>query len=242
MAETKASQNSFYTPQHAQTSDVEAFSFQFNQMLSGNFFIEIVMVTAVSGTAPNLTVDVMPLVLPTDITGAALENSPVYNCPVFRLQRGNSGVIMNPVVGDIGMLAVCDKDTTLVRANRKQEIPGSARKHSKSDGIYLGGLINANPTQYVEFADSAINIVSPNQVNVTAPTAVVTASQGVTVDTPTAHFTGNVTADGDITDNSGTQSASLKALRDAYDSHTHDVAGVESGSSTVTSKITGSQV
>lgn len=241
MAATNNNQ-AFYTPQQVQTSEAEAFSFNFSQMLSGNFFTEIVRVIAVKGSAPNLTVDVMPLVLPTDITGAALENSPVYGCPVFRLQRGVSAVIMNPVVGDIGLLAVCDKDTTLVRANRKAMIPGSQRKHSKSDGVYLGGLINAEPTQYVEFADAAINIVSPRQVNVTAPVAKVTASTSVTFDTPTAHFTGNVTADGDITDNSGTQSASLKSLRDAYDAHTHPVSGVETGSATVTSQTTSNPV
>ena len=240
--------NNFYTNPNAGSSPAELSHFSFERMLSGKYFIEIVKVTAVSGTAPNLVVTVLPLVARRDASGAMISNSVVYNCPVWRLQRGTSGVIMNPVVGDIGMAAVADSDTSLVRANLVESLPGSKRRNSLSDAIYLGGLLNAEPTQYVEFADGAINIVSPSQVNVTAPVAVVTSTTSVTVDTPTATFSGNVvvdgnvTAKGDITDNSGTQSASVKALRDAYDAHTHTVSGVESGSSTVTSATTSNSV
>lgn len=77
----------------------------------------------VRGTAPNLVVDAIPLVTRTDQSGAMIQNSTIFNIPVFRLQRGTSAIIMNPVVGDIGMIAICDRDTTLVRANRKESVP-----------------------------------------------------------------------------------------------------------------------
>jgi hypothetical protein len=86
-----------------------------------------------------------------------IPNSVVYNVPVWRLQRGNSAVIMDPVVGDIGIIASCDRDNSIVRANRKQSVPGSKRTHSKTDAIYFGGVLNNQPTQYVQFADNAIN-------------------------------------------------------------------------------------
>ena len=130
---------------------------------------------------------------------------------------------MNPVVGDIGMIAVCDRDNSIARANRKQSVPGSKRTHSKSDALYLGGFLNQAPTQYVEFADDKINIVAPNGVNIT---------------TPDMYVSGNIRAGGDITDNVGTQSASLKTLRDKYDQHKHPVPGVQTGGSTVTSNTT----
>jgi hypothetical protein len=164
-----------------------------------------------------------------------IPNSVVYNVPVWRLQRGNSAVIMDPVVGDIGIIASCDRDNSIVRANRKQSVPGSKRTHSKTDAIYFGGVLNNQPTQYVQFADNAINVVSPGNVNVNCNTANITAPGGVNVTTPLMHVTGNITAGGNITDNSGTQSASLKALRDAYDAHNHPVQNVQSGSSTRTS-------
>jgi hypothetical protein len=212
-----------FTPTSAQTSDAENLSYVFKKLLSGAFFIELVQVTAIRGSAPNLVVDVIPLVTRTDPSGATIQNSEIFNVPVFRLQRGMSAVIMNPVAGDIGMIAVCDRDNSIARANRKQSVPGSKRMHSKSDALYLGGFLNQAPTQYVEFADDKINIVAPNGVNITAPDM---------------YVSGNIRAGGDITDNVGTQSASLKTLRDKYDQHKHPVPGVQTGGSTVTSNTT----
>lgn len=212
-----------FTPTSAQTSDAENLSYVFKKLLSGAFFIELVEVTAIRGIAPNLVVDVMPLVTRTDPSGATIQNSEIFNVPVFRLQRGASAIIMNPVPGDIGMIAICDRDNSIARANRKQSVPGSKRMHSKSDALYLGGFLNQTPTQYVEFADNKINIVAPNGVNIT---------------TPDMYVSGNIRAGGDITDNVGTQSASLKTLRDKYDQHKHQVQNVQSGSSTITSTST----
>lgn len=229
---------SLFTPTPAQTSDPESLKYIFQKLLSGAFFIELVQVMAVRGDAPNLVVDALPLVTRVNPAGGMIENSPVYNVPVFRLQRGGSAIIMNPVAGDIGMIAVCDRDNSIARANRKQSVPGSKRTHSKSDALYLGGFLNNQPTQFIEFADGAINITSPNPVNITCSSATVTAPGGVTMTTPTLHVTGDITAGGNITDNSGTQSASLKTLRDKYDAHKHPVANVQSGSSTINSGTT----
>lgn len=224
-----------FTPTSPQTNDAESLAFIFKKLLSGASFIDLVVVNAIRGMPPNLVVDVTPLVTQVDPTGAMIPNSIIYNIPVWRLQRGNSAVIMDPVVGDIGIIASCDRDNSIVRANRKQSVPGSKRTHSKTDAIYFGGVLNNQPTQYVQFADNAINIVSPGNVNVNCNTANITAPGGVNVTTPLMHVTGNITAGGNITDNSGTQGASLKALRDAYDAHNHPVQNVQSGSSTRTS-------
>lgn len=155
-----------FTPTSTQVNEPESLKFTFERLLSGAFFIELVKVQAVRGTAPNLVVDAIPLVTRTDQSGAMIHNSTIFNIPVFRLQRGTSAIIMNPVVDDIGMIAVCDRDTTLVRANRKESVPGSGRKHSKSDALYLGGFLNSQPTEYVEFTSSGINIKSPGTVNI----------------------------------------------------------------------------
>ncbi len=157
---------SIYTPPNAQTSDAEAFAFNFSRLLNSNFFIELVKVTAVKGTSPNITVDVLPLVTQTDPTGAMIENSVIYGCPVFRLQRGASAIIMDPVVGDIGIIAVCDQDITTARTSREPSVPGSNRRHSKADALYLGGFLNSQPTEYVQFTGSGINIKSSGTVNI----------------------------------------------------------------------------
>ncbi len=230
--------DNLFTPNSAQASDAESFSYAFERLMSGLFFIELVKVKEIRGEAPNLVVDVLPLVSRTDRTGSMIPNSKIYNIPVFRLQRGNSAIIMNPVVGDIGMIAVCDRDSSVARADFSQSVPGSSRTHSKSDALYLGGFLNGQPTQFIEFADGALNITSPNPVNITCSKATIVAPDGVEIIAPLAHFSGDIKADGNITDNAETQGASLKSLRDNYDVHRHPVAGVQAGSSTVTSNVT----
>ncbi|EOS94770.1 phage baseplate protein [Erwinia tracheiphila] len=228
-----------FKPAQSSSNDADMFAATFAKFLSANSFIKLAQVTAVRGTAPNLVVDVLPLVA--DVRSedqTIIMGTEVFNIPVWRLQRGKSAIVMDPVVGDIGVIAVCDTDTTVARKTRKESVPGSGRKHSMSDGIYFGGIINVQPTQFIEFADNALNITSPNPVNITCTTATIKAPGGVTVDAPLAHFTGNITSDGNITDNSGTQAASLKTLRDDYNAHKHPVVDVQSGSSTIISNIT----
>ncbi|HGK4675257.1 TPA: phage baseplate protein [Kluyvera georgiana] len=230
--------NNQFTPTSAQINDAESMAYAFEMLLSGCYFFEIAIVVAVRGTAPNLVVDVLPLVTKRDRSGAMIRNSTIYDLPVFRLQRGNSAIIMNPVVGDIGLIAVADRDTSLVRANLKESLPGSDRKHSKSDAHYLGGILNQEPTQYIEFADDAINITSPNPVNISCSKANVTAPDGVEMTTPLLKVSGAIQAGGDITDNAGSQSSTMKQLRENYDAHKHNVDNVQGGTSTITSNVT----
>lgn len=226
--------NNYNTPIDVGT-EADSLLSNLELFIAGKHFIEIVMVTAVYGKAPNLKVDFLPLVTRTTNTGAPIPNAQVYGASVWRLQRGSSAIIMDPVAGDIGIALYCDKDSDNARRDRISGAPNTTRCHSRIDALYLGGLLNQQPDQFIEFADSAINITSPNPVNVTCSKAAIIAPGGVTVESPNSHFTGNITADGNITDNAGSQSSSLKALRDAYNKHKHPVTGVESGESTVTS-------
>ncbi|HDQ4772016.1 TPA: phage baseplate protein [Yersinia enterocolitica] len=205
--------------------------------------MRLATVTAVRGTAPNLVVDVLPLVAEVRSSDRTIiQGSQIYNIPVWRLQRGGSAIIMDPVAGDIGIIAVCDVDISVARSARKESVPGSNRTHSQSDAIYFGGVLNGQPTQFIEFADSELNITSPNPVNISCSKANITAPDGVEMTTPLLHVTGNITAGSNITDNAGTQSASLKELRDKYNDHDHDVVNVQGGSSTITSNTTDNQV
>ncbi|CQI88894.1 bacteriophage (baseplate assembly) protein [Yersinia rohdei] len=233
--------NNPYSQSQNQSNDSDAFASSFNKLLNSNYFIRLATVTAVRGAAPNLVVDVLPLVAEVRSSDRTIiQGSQIYNIPVWRLQRGGSAIIMDPVVGDIGLIAVSDVDISVARATRKESVPGSLRTHSQSDAIYFGGVLNGQPTQFIEFADGAINITSPNPVNITCSKATVIAPDGVEFTTPLAHFSGDIKADGNITDNAGSQSASLKTLRDKYDGHKHPVTGVQTGTSTVTSNVTDS--
>lgn len=158
--------NNQFTPTGAQINDAESMAYAFEMLMSGYFFMEIAQVMEIRGEAPNLVVDVMPLLSRQNRSGSPINNSPIYDIPVWRLQRGSSAIIMDPVPGDIGLIAVCDRDTTLVRTNLKQSTAGSARRHNKADAIYMGGILNAAPTEYVQFTGSGINIKSQGTVNI----------------------------------------------------------------------------
>nr|WP_084023294.1 Gp138 family membrane-puncturing spike protein [Xenorhabdus hominickii] len=162
------------------------------QFLGRNHFITLAHVVNVRENV----VDVKPMVHAMTANGKPIEKETIYNIPIWRLQRGSSAVIMNPVIGDIGVIAICDRDISVVKATRKPAMPGSLMMHNLSDAIYLGGVLNSEPTQYVEFADNQINIVSPNKINVNAPQVEVTANISYTVNAPVITLNGAVTQGG----------------------------------------------
>lgn len=210
----------------------------FNLLLSRHAFVHLVIVQKVktqTGNQPPL-LDVLPLVTGFAADGSQVENSTVFNVPAWRLQRGASAVIMDPVEGDIGLLLCCDRDITKVKKEKKEALPASRRTHSRADGIYLGGVINSDPVQYVKFASDGIDIVSPLLVSVTAPNIEMNGSAKISLNAPVieangqltqgagsfagnATFGGNVTATGEVTGNGVNLS-------------THVHGGVESGNST----------
>ncbi len=60
---------------------------------------------------------------------------------------------MRPAKDDIASLAIfADHDISSVVATQAQANPGSRRRFSPSDALYVGGFLNQNPTQYIYFA------------------------------------------------------------------------------------------
>lgn len=199
------------------------------------------------------TVDLQPLIKRVDIDGNASSMPPIYNVPFLRLQGiGNSAIILNPKVGDIGIAIVSDRDITSVVATKQESNPGSNRQNSLSDSVYIGGILNGKPEQFIEFTDTEINIISPNNINLTAKNINInadnititgkTAINGDTSITGETDITGNLTvsgnitganvsATGDVSDSAG----KLSDLRSNYNAHKHQLSGVTAGSDTVTS-------
>lgn len=70
-------------------------------------------------------IDIRPMVMAVAGDGAPIAHGVVYNVPVWRLQGGDSAVIMPPRVGDIGFLAICDRDISGVKATRQPSMPGA---------------------------------------------------------------------------------------------------------------------
>ncbi len=172
---------------------VQPFSFQgiYNQLL---FIIRqqiakmqtatIVNVVACSndgGVSPVGTVDVQILVNQIDGQGVPTPHITMYGLPYLRMQGGANAVILDPQPGDIGIAIFASRDISTVVSTKAQANPGSYRQYDFSDGMYLGGLLNAAPIQFVQFSTSGIKVVSPTAVTVTAPSIV--ASNGGTSQT-----------------------------------------------------------
>jgi hypothetical protein len=136
-----------------------------------------------------MTVDLNPLVAQLDGLGNATPHGTIHGCPFLRLQGGRNAVIIDPAVGDIGIAVFASHDITAVMAAKGPANPGSRRRFSMADAMYLGGLLNATPERFVRITDEGVEVTSPAGVTITAPTVTIVGDLDVQ---------GEITASGDV--------------------------------------------
>lgn len=117
-------------------------------------------------------VDVTPLVNQVDAAGNPTPHVTIYGLPYLRMQGGTSAVILDPQPGDVGVAVFASRDISKVKSTKAQANPGSLRSYDFADGMYLGGMLNAVPQQYVRFGSDGITIVAPNVITLQAPSIV----------------------------------------------------------------------
>ncbi len=150
------------------------------------------------------TVDVQPLIQQLDGQGNVMSLPPLYGLPYVRLQGGANAIILDPQPGDIGLALFGDRDLSAAEQSKALSPPGSRRQHSMADGLYIGGVLNGVPSQYVQFEASGIVVNSPGKVTVIAPNVEVDASTQFKVVSPdiqlqgAVHITGAQTNDSTI--------------------------------------------
>jgi phage baseplate assembly protein gpV len=143
-------------------------------------------------------VDVQPMVNQVDGTGNPTPHETIHNLPYFRLQGGVNAIILDPVVGDIGIAVFCSRDISQVKRTKAISNPGSAGRFDWADGLYIGGFLNAVPTQYIQFSNTGIALSTPNTFTVTANNTVINSP--VTVN-GVSTLNGNVASTGTLTNN-----------------------------------------
>lgn len=114
--------------------------------------------------APFGFVDVVPMVSQVDGLGRAVPHVTLYEVPYLRIQGGSSAIIIDPQPGDIGILLSASRDITSVVATQAQNTPGTPRQFNLADSLYIGGLLNGAPTQYLQFNDDGITVTAPSIV------------------------------------------------------------------------------
>lgn len=126
-------------------------------------------------------VNVVPAVDKINQNGERIPSSIIYNAQVFRYQSGTNGIIIDPKVGDIGLLLVCKRDISNVASG----IVGDPEEMNYGNGIYLGGVLGLNqtPTEFIEFTDNGINITSTKEVSVNSPKVNINATAEINLGT-----------------------------------------------------------
>lgn len=230
--DSEAVMNLFTNRPQDTATDANSQQFLMHQFLMGKSFITLAIVTSVSDSGE--VVSVKPMVQGFTGGGDIIPNSAIHGVPVWRLQRGASAVIMPPVEGDIGLIAICDRDITAVKKTKQSALPGSNRTHSYSDAIYLGGVLNAEPSQYVKFANDGIDIVSPLVVQINGNTVVVNAEDKISLNSPIIEANGQLTqGSGSFAGNAtfgGTITATGEITGNGIHLSTHKHGGVDRGS------------
>lgn len=170
--------------------------------------VKVVAVTNEGGVEAVGFVDVLPLVKQTDGLGNVTDQATVFGLPYFRIQGGVNAVIMDPKVGDIGLAVISDRDISAVKESKDAATPGSRRRFSISDGVFIGGILNGVPEQYIRFQENEIEVVARQKVTITAPqielNGAVTAPQGASIQgdlnmTGNLDVTGNAEVSGTVT-------------------------------------------
>ena len=211
--------------------------------------VKIEKCTNAGGLEPVGFVDVTPLVNQLDAAGNPTPHVTIFNVPYFRLQGGKNAIIIDPEKGDIGVAVFASRDITKVKATKGAANPGSFRQYSFADALYLGGMLNATPTQYVQFSTAGIRIHSPVQIKLDAPdilleaqTVEINASTSTTITTPIFTVNGNAKINGVTTLNgavgqtgggaatfSGSMAVTGDVTAQGTSVHTHTHGGVQPG-------------
>lgn len=154
--------------------------------------VKVVKVYPIAGTVG--FVDVQPMVQQATTNGVVIDGAPMYRLPYQRVQGGLSAIILDPVAGDLGLAVFAERDITAAIRSKEAGAAPTNRAYDAGDGLYLGGFLNADPTQYVQFMpDGGIDVVSTGTVNVRAAGAGTLTATTWTVSGP-ATFTDPITA------------------------------------------------
>ena len=153
--------------------------------------VKVVAVHPGAGLAAG-TVDIQPLVSLLDGAGNASQHGVVFGLPYLRFQAGATAIIMDPVVGDIGIIICSDHDISAVKSSKAAAPPGSQRRFSIADGIYVGGILNGVPKQYIQATSTGLTLTDANGNTIS------TGPAGITLSGTNVIISGNLQLTGTI--------------------------------------------
>ena len=153
-----------YGQQNLQSGNTEfnAIQFMIQQSLAKvntAMPVQVVAVNTAGRVAPIGTVDVLPLINQMDGIDQPTPHVTVFGLPYIRQQGGLNAVIIDPKIGDVGICVFCDHDISAVKNTGLPSNPGSRRRFSMSDGVYIGcSFSKLAPLQYLLIDDIGVTV------------------------------------------------------------------------------------
>lgn len=179
----------------AANSEFNALSFMIETIINQSVCTaDIVKVVNVA----NGYVDVLPLITQIDAFNNAVQPAPLYHLPYRRVQGGKAALIIDPVVGDIGLVVYTKRDSSGLTKEQAAPIkPASFRTFNQADGFYIGGFLNQTPEVFLELTqDGEAILTAPLSVTVNTATADINADSVCNINAPIANVNGVLNVSG----------------------------------------------
>lgn len=155
-------------------------AFAISQAINRISTFKVVKVMAVDAGAK--TVDVQIAVNQLDGQNNATPHGTINGVSYVWAMGGKNAFQIDPAVGDLGVMAVCDRDISAVKTAKAIANPGSNRKFSASDGVYLFGVPGLNgeaPTQWFKWTEGGGYDITDSLGNVQQGTSAGISINGV---------------------------------------------------------------
>lgn len=169
-----------------------------NSRVNTSMIAKVVRVTPGNGAIGKVSVE--PLVAQLDAQNNVIPQGIIYNIPYFRYHGGNAAVIIDPIVGDRGLVIFSKSDSSLVNENTVNQVPpGSLRSFDSADGFYFGCPLAKSPDTLIRLnQDRTIDIIATQGINVTGTITVNgdVIANGISL---TTHIHGGVQSGGSTT-------------------------------------------
>jgi hypothetical protein len=196
---------------YAGTQQLASAASEFNQLdfivrsiMGRNATATLVIVKAVTNdgeVSPVGLIDVQPMVAQLDGKGKATPHGIIHNVPYLRVQGGANAIIIDPKVGDIGIAVFASHDISSVKVNKAPANPGSRRRFDYADALYLGGVLNGTPEQYIRFKSDGDIEIKPNAKLFVLGDVEIQGDTKITGDVDIdgeAHAAGEISSDTDV--------------------------------------------
>lgn len=143
---------------------------------------KVISCTNNGGLSPIGTVVIQPIINQMTGNRQAVQHGEISQVPYVRIQGGVNAIIMDPKPGDYGVVGFCSRDIAAAKTARGGPVnPASFATFDWADGIYLGNIFGSVPTRYVQFTDTGISIVAPDEITIQAPTVNIAGSTAVNI-------------------------------------------------------------